>query len=271
VDAQLYTPVHPQNTRLNEIVARIGEICLSPELAHVMLFPGYALAYASSPHWQGCHNSPSSTEATLQVKDFPQTCRELCYDPTCILLAMDESDPTISHYLSQAGKFISKFQSDCLPIPITTTSHQPIHVCAWKLESPARVCLYTGENLPSMASVETATFSPHTISKILREERSKRPTPSRIHLVTQDDLSPNAIRASLLHYAQTALTSQGECIQENHALDHTIEEAVACLIHAPTSNHTQTKLNQSPPWDKHDIDSRSSNPHCNCGTLHANR
>jgi hypothetical protein len=101
---------------------------------------------------------------------------------------------------------------------------------------------------------------PHTLSKVLLDDRSKRPTPSRVHLIDAEDISPNAVRTSLLHYAQTALTVQRERLQgqSGTVLDHTLEEAITCLIHPPLRNHTKIELNQSPPWDKDHIDCRQA-------------
>jgi hypothetical protein len=224
---------HATNLRLHEILSRLGEICLSPELAHAMLFPGHALAFVSG------------LTTTL---DFPTDSRNMCHDPGAVLLAMD-TPPS-----AQAPSFLAKFVQDSLPPPTLVNLRQPIHLCAWRLESPSRACLFTGQH-PALP-IDPADFTPHTLSKVLLEERSKRPTPSAIHLVTQDDISVNVVRKSLLHYAQTALTPHHERVGSAQAQDTTLEEAIACLIHAPTRNHTQIELNQSTPWDKDHIDSR---------------
>ena len=255
--SQAYSSIPPPPTsaqpnpcsRLQEIIARVGEICLSPELAYVMLFPNHALAYQSG---------------LTTMQDFPDERRAACHDPLTVLAAMEEL-PSASFPVTQAAKFLAKFHTECLPVPITTAFRQPIHVCAWKLESPARVCLYTGDHPSSPDAIDLANFAPHTLSKQLLEERSRRPTPSSIHLIGQDDLSPAAIRGSLLHFAQTGLTPHRERLKQGgDAQDHTLEEATACLIHAPTRNHTEIGLNQSPPWDKNHIDSRSATPHQVC-------
>ena len=223
-------------------MARLGEICLSPELAQAMLFPAHALAYASS---------------LTSTQDFPQENVDFCRDGAAVLAIMAESR-TIAATAAQSARFLTRFSVDCLPVPITVVLRQPVHICAWKLEAPQRVCLFTGESPRNPAAIDPATLAPHTLSKILLEERSKRPCPSRIHLVPEDDISPNAVRSSLLHYAQTALSPYRARLPHphNNALEHTLEEAVAALIHPPLRNHTQIELNASPPWDKDHIDSR---------------
>jgi hypothetical protein len=217
-------------------VSRLGEICLSPELAYAMLFPVHAHAYQDG--------------ITAQL-NFPDERRALCHDPPAILAAMDDL-PTLSASLRQAGSFLSKFQLDAVPTTVLTTHRQPFHLCAWRLDLPSRVCLYTAEHPPNPSSLDLSALTPHTLSKALLEERSRRTSPSRIHLVPGDDISPACVRASLLHYAQASLrphkTAQG--------LDTTLEEALACLIRAPPRNHSDIVLHQSPPWDKDHIDSR---------------
>lgn len=221
--------------RLQEVVARLGEICLSPELAHAALFPAHALQH----------------QAGLTTRlDFPQDAHDLCLDPPAVLQAM----PT-GVQRPETNQFLSAFQAACLPQPTLTTFRQPLHLCAWHLESPGRVCLFTGQHPPG--PIDPAAFSPHKLSKAVLDERSKRSTPSAIHLLTGDDISPRAIRQSLLHYGQTALASHRERVGTLQAQDTTLEEAVACLVHAPARNHSQIELNQAVPWDKDHIDARS--------------
>lgn len=221
-----------KNLRLHEILARLGEILLSPELAHAVLFPHHALRH------QACLITPL---------DLPQDAHDLCADPPGLLLAM--SEPT-THLAQETAKFLTRFESECLPPPTLTTFRQPLHLCAWRLESPGRACLFTGQHPAD--PIDPAAFAPHLLSKVLLDERSRRPTPAAIHLLPGDDISPNAIRLSLLHYGQTSLAPHRERQQQ----DTTLEEAFACLVHAPQRNHTQIELHQAVPWDKDHIDAR---------------
>lgn len=201
----------------------MGEICLSRELAGVMMLPDDS---DTGPHHQ-------------------------C-EPTRCLRAM------LDHAVSpRAGPFLASFAAASLPLPALKTPKQPITLCAWRLDGPGRVCLFTGDHPkdPTRLLDAETPFAPHTLSKLLLDERSRRPDPSRIHLIDGAP-SPDAIRASLLHHAQTALTQHRVRLPSGTCLDHTLEEAFACLIHAPTRNHTDIPLHQSPPWDKDHIDSR---------------
>ena len=241
---QPYATVEPQQagatSRLQEIISRLGEICLSPELAHAMLFGAHAYSFASS--------------LTTQ-QDFPLAYTQTCQDPQAVLLAMELPS---TQNAALASKFLALFQTSCLPPPTLTTLRQPLHLCAWKLETPSRLGLSNGQHPQDPSTIDPSALLPHTLSKVLLDDRSKRPTPARIHLVDAEDISPNAVRTSLLHYAQTALTAQRERLQgqTGTVLDHTLEEAITCLIHPPLRNHTQIELNQSPPWDKDHIDCR---------------
>ena len=252
---QAYASVPPgqtpaPNARLQDIVSRLGEICLSPELAHVMLFPVHANAFQSGV----------TTE-----QNFPDTRRDACLDPPTVLDAMDDPAPSTAS-LALAAQFLTKFQ--LLPAPTLTTHRQPFHLCAWRLDLPSRVCLYTGDHPADPSALDLSALAPHTLSKVLLEERSRRACPSGVRLIPSDDISPNAVRTSLLHYAQADLaphTARGHdlaphTVRGHYAdtarLDTTLEEALACLIHAPARNHTQIELHQSPPWDKDHIDAR---------------
>ena len=232
-------PVNP--SRLQEIIARLGEICLTPELIHVVLFPEEAHT-GSNINSLACHDPALAIGFMEALSAYAQDCESR---------------------LLNAGRFLTAFQSRCLPPPTLVTLRNPLHLCAWRLETPPRVCLYTGEHPLDPRTLDLSAHLPHTLSKILLEDRSKRPTPSRIHLLHQsedidNDHTPDAIRTSLLHYAQTSLTSYRERLPlaKTTAQDHTLEEAFASLIHPPTRNHTLIALNQSPPWDKDHVDSR---------------
>lgn len=212
------------STRLHEIIARVGEICLSPELARIM-----------SPI-QPAQPATTITSSSINMETTPASLR-------------------------QSAKQLADLQARCMPKPTLVTLHQPLHLAAWRVETSPRVCLFTGTDQDISSIITDAP--PHTLPKILLEDRSKRPAPSRIHLlVPDDDISPVAIRTSLLHHAQTALVPYTHqrlpLAQINQpVLDHTLEEAVACLIHAPPLHHTHIELNEQPaPWDKDHIDSR---------------
>lgn len=218
-DCALTPPAH--NPRLHEILARLGEICLSTELAGIMLMPG--------PH----------------------------DDPRQALLAMDDDAILTSLPNHPSRATLAAFLADSLPPPALKTLATPLRLCAWRVDAPGRVCLFTGDH-PQALDITPGSFAPHTLSKTLLDERSRRQDPSAIHLLlppSQDPGHPASVRASLLHHAQTALTPHRARVP-GAPLDTTLEEAFACLVHAPDRNHTDIALHQSPPWDKDHVDSR---------------
>jgi hypothetical protein len=239
-------------SRLHEIIQRVGEICLSPELAHVMLFPAHALAH------QACLTTPL---------DYPQEYHDLCHDHTAILFAMqdmDNGEPHTAQLAADAGKFLARFQADCLPPPSLVKFRQPLHVCAWRIESPTRTLLlvhHSGQpdqNPAETIQADPLAFKPHQLPKHLLDERSKRPQPSAIHLLPNDaDLTSQAVRDSLLHHVKTSPASFTPPSNGN-AQDTTLEEAACVFTAGPAANHSEIELNQSPPWEKDHIDSRSA-------------
>lgn len=241
--ADLPQPANPApcpHQRLHEIVMRVGEICLSPDLAHAVLFPSHAAGH------------------TFNDEDIESPVSSL--PPDIVLAAMDVGRAPCQ--LRQADEFFARFLQHCLPTPVFTTSPTALHLLAWRVETPARACVFTGQH-PKYITVPaiSSAFAPHTLSKALLEDRSRRKDPSCIHLIpASTPASPDAIRASLLHHAQTALTPHHERVRNHPSpiLDTTLDEFFACTIHAPARNHTDITLHQSPPWDKDHIDSRSA-------------
>ena len=231
------------------MIRRIGEICLAPDLAAVMLAPLQSLA-----------------ALTATVQDPPTTATpaltELCQDPHAVLDRMaGQTDQPIDAY--HASILLARLTADYLPRPALV--QHPLTLVSWKVETPARIVLYTGSGLAPSSDTGGAVL-PHTLPKILVDERSRRPDPSAIHLLAS---KPGAdpvqhIRSSLLHHAQTELVPYYETITcktstppvKTLALSHTLEEAFACFVQAPTKNHSTVVLNSSPQWNENHIDSR---------------
>ena len=251
-------------TRLHEIIQRIGEICLTPELALVMLFP----AQAHQAHLLLSENDPPPSDsgddtASTDVTDlacFDENIFDLCHNKADILDCMGTPIPPDIARLSRA--FLDLINEQCLPNPTLVTLPHPVHVCAWNVQSPPRVILYTGAHPPIVKpQAESHAFRPpHTLQKVLLDERSKRETPSSIVALDQnsDDLTVQAIRNALLAYYHAQNQSYDTITKHTtvHTQDHTLEEAAVVFATPPDRNHSTIQLNQSPPWDKDHIDSR---------------
>ena len=219
-----------------------------------MLFPSLALA----------HPSPAC---------FPQEYRDLCHNHAAILYAMQDitagttttttaAADSDSNNLELAKRFLTRFQTDCMPPPTFVKFRYPLHICAWRIESPTRTLLPTTTTTTKTEALplgnDPAAFKPHQLPKLLLDERSKRPQPSAIHLLPNDaDLTCQAVRDSLLYHIK-ANPSDFRVVPPTR--DTTLEEAACVFTAGSASNHSVIALNQSPPWEKDHVDSRSAQP-----------
>lgn len=218
-----------------------------------MLFPTQSLAYI-----QSTENLPKASSS------IPALYASLCDDPISVLFVMDDQALT-EHTTPQAVSFLTAFLARAgAPSPqvhnsLTTYQPNPIRLLAWKIELPQRTILYTGSPLDD--TVAQSPTPPHTLQKLLINERSKREPPSVIHQVASNGVLDTTqepenissyIRLSLLRYAGTTLTP----FQDSTYASHTLEEAIASFIQPTASNHTSIPLNTSLAWNKSHIDPR---------------
>ena len=168
-----------------------------------------------------------------------------------------------SNNLELAKRFLTRFQTDCMPPPTFVKFRYPLHICAWRIESPTRTLLPTTSTTTAKTEAlplgnDPAAFKPHQLPKLLLDERSKRPQPSAIHLLPNDaDLTCQAVRDSLLYHIK-ANPSDFRVVPPTR--DTTLEEAACVFTAGSASNHSVIALNQSPPWEKDHVDSRSAPP-----------
>ena len=237
------TPAGPGLSRLQDVIRRVGEICLAPDLASAMLAPLQSLAALTLPlaaQQEDPHASPAR-------------------DPAEVLDRMkDQTASPVDAY--HASILLARLTSDYLPPPVLV--QRQLSLVGWKVETPPRIVLYTGSGMAPSDTQGAAL--PHTLPKILLDERSRRPDPSAIHVVARTEATPEQhVRDSLLHHAQTELTPYYETVTTSKqqgtkalALSHTLEEAFACFVQTPTPNHTTVALNASPAWNKDHVDAR---------------
>ena len=191
---------------------------------------------------------------------LPSTHLDLLSDPASILFIMDDSVTSATHR-AHATAFLRAFLQRTPDVPEhrRTLFDPPLSLLAWKIDTPARVLAYTGPPTPPLTHAQLA--QPHTITpKALLNERSKRPTPARIHLLSPSasDQSPpgDIVRASLAAYT---IIPYKETLKKGGKLtSHTLEEAIASFIQPPPSaNNTTTRLHQpSPQWTHNYMDCR---------------
>lgn len=233
------TCLEPQ--RLHDAIQRMGEVCLSPEIAHLMINPFEAIACLRSP----------GREPSVHY-------REMCADRGLILATMNAVDAM------DIGKACAR---QCIEVIAQRRPMRAVRLgirqrlLAWSVVAPARVVLFTGTDVPP--GVVRGDLVPHQLPKVLLDERSRRPAPSAIQRLPAAQDRPGmerAVRESLKHYARTQLMQEGftERIKglKSGAHAHILEEAVVCFVHPPAGNHSTIELHESQPWEKDHIDSR---------------
>ena len=114
------------STRLHEIIARVGEICLSPELARIM-----------SPI-QPAQPATTITSSSINMETTPASLR-------------------------QSAKQLADLQARCMPKPTLVTLRQPLHLAAWRVETSPRVCLFTGtgQDISSIITEDKVSICAH--------------------------------------------------------------------------------------------------------------
>jgi len=225
--------------RLQSILQKTGEIVLGEEITHIMMFPMQASNYISK----------------LPL-DFQRDYNGMCANKKFMLSLMDNEE---KFTINKEGvlEFIQKFCDRQRSIPNEhSVFRQPHHVLAWKLETPTRIIAYHEDT----TDVNVENLVPHRIRKVVLEEKS--PIKGCCHIHTTDEVDLRNIRESLLFFYNNNLISSSTIPQKKTSgvplSAHVIEEAVVCFIKEPPQAHTTIlQLNQSTPWEKDKIDSRS--------------
>ena len=228
-------PPDPDLARIQSVVQRVGEICLSPEMAQLMLNPFEALRFLKDPSHQ-----------------IVRSYRALCSDPGSILTAM-HSDLTLGTHQECARKFMELFQGGSAQ-DRTVKFRAPRYLLAWRVDTPRRVILYTGCDTPD----DVAT-PPRAWPKITLADKSKRKDPCVIEF-TPTLADADGIRHSLLAYVKSGALDTGFREQvrgmKSGAEAHTLEEALLKYAQPPAENHSEVQLNHYERWDRDHIDSR---------------
>lgn len=232
--------------RITATVQLIGAICCNTQsLAAAMMIPRESLAHLITPG----QPRPAS----------------LCTDSRSVLDCMT-LDPLQSPFdLAASSAFIGKFIELYSALGgLPKLLPRPIRLLAWKLDSPPRIILFNGASAPAPSVLDPLTLKPHSLQKIIVNERSKRQAPSAIHTVASDASVSINIRDSVTHYAQHRLEPFKEIVAtssqpgKKHSLvqAHTLEEALACFAHPPRGHHTEIPINASICWNQSHIDPR---------------
>ena len=225
-------------SRLQDVIQRLGEIAAGPDIAHVIMFAKQAtnhLLNKNLPHGfiDDYRDVCNDKELMLEMMDYKQD----------LLHARDD----ILSYLEALG--------DHMPKSTRVRLAHPIHLMAWRIDTPARVILFKGQADTVNTKIGSG-FMPHKLSKVLLDERSKLKSPSRIHIV--DGLDEQNVRDSVLmalqghpvNYENLKRTGQKAC-------SHVLEEAMWCFSHpVAKTTHSQVDLMESSRWEKDHEDHR---------------
>jgi len=229
--------------RLQSVLQKVGEIVLGNEITHVMMFPMQASKYVSRfpPELQTDYNT-------------------LCARKSFMLSVMDNEE-NLSINKEGVLEFIQRFHDTQKAIPKHHTKFRAPHqVLAWKLETPTRVVVYN--ETQEAADMNVDELIPHKIQKVVLDEKS--PIKGCCHIHVTEGVDVNNIRESLLFFYNNNLipSNTQPALQKKSAMTplsaHVVEEAIVCFIKEPPKvNTSELELNQSTPWEKDQIDSRS--------------
>lgn len=241
-------PIDACTRRLQDIVQRIGHLCLRPVLAHAMVQPTAArLALASGAR-------------------LPPFLANACHDPAGLLATM--SNDGTEEYTLATKQYLHDACN--LEAPARTTSLKTTrHLLAWRIEGPRRVVLFTGTH--DEASSDPANMAPHLLTKALLPLPSRRPDMGEVRLSLKkqpDQAAPTEqdLRARILHAGQTALADTSGFLERTTptprkrtgALAHSLEEAVLAFATKPPPEdcHARIGLHETQHWDKDHMDTR---------------
>jgi hypothetical protein len=203
--------------RLKDVIQRTGMILASPELACAMIYP-------------------VKTKARIEGETDPSLDVSWCHNPASVVAKM--------------GSATSKDALDALeaawPESHETAYRTARHLVAWKIDTPLKTILFTG----NPRNVIADRFTPHLLDKVLMEHRASGKNPERIYLAS--DLHPNVVRDNILQFARKTYP----LFKPVDAAHTTLEEALTCWIREPPDLHTRVALNASVQWENDHEDPR---------------
>lgn len=211
------------SSRLQDVLSRMGEIAMSPEIAHLMLCAPDALKFVRG------HDPDVRVKTNLL----------LCNDPETVMRYMRLAQAS---HRQEVMDMIQEIQEN-VPPATKTTYDPPIQVTAWKVEPPSRTILFTGR---LKSDFNPHTITPHTLVKKLTDERSTLRKVGGIHVNA-------SVRDGLRAYAKHRLESN---MAKQHRLHTVLLEGMACFTMQDPVLHTQMALHSSVPWENEHEDAR---------------
>jgi len=232
------------SNRVQDVLWRMGELLLTPDIALCMLYPTVALASldgASDPVWQRYS--------------------ELCLDREHLLECMCPSPSRGAEELlgkEHFTRYIARLEASLPPVHCIEYD-RPREALLWRVDIPQRLLFYVGE----ADAMHPAASSRHTAKKILINGKSPVRTVGRIAMLL-DAASPCseiAIRTSLRKFAAASLLQHpGNVVLVKGygpVTSTTLAETLSSFALSPVQNPTLRLLGQPPPrWGGDSIDER---------------
>lgn len=227
--------------RLHDILVRMGEAAMSPEMAHLML-------------------DPLSLKAVIQGEQQPSVVRNY-YNKTMVLEAMRNGGR------QQLGDVIQCVNalSECLPVTLHRYLPTPMHVLGWRLDTPPKAIMYHGtENLRILHT------QPHLLPKTLCADKVVKRTLSGIsvlaeyvksnaedvHLATRGILAQEVIAKDFSQHPHNRMTLSLGVGDRRIVTTTTLAEALSYFTGPEPESVNEVFLHESMPWSQDRIDDR---------------
>jgi hypothetical protein len=233
-------------SRVQDVLWRLGELLLSPEMGLCMLYPTVAM-----------HSLQGAQDPCCQR--FADYCSNRQHLMGCMVLTdVSTSQVAKQHF----ARYVARLET-CLPPVHSQHFDRPAEVLLWRVDIPPRLLMYVGEP----TDVHPAAVSRHGAHKVLLNGKAstrtvsslaflERPLSAPERLCTPDD-----VRASLRSYGMRHLLDHpGNFVfVKGHgpAVSTSLAESIGSFALGPGPPPTVRTLGQPPPrWGGESIDER---------------
>ena len=237
LEIQKSDTINTGGARLQDVISRMGEIALSPEMGQMMV---YAL---------DARVSMENGKNTLSENE-----REVCHNPALLMDFM--GDPGSTSDPADIQEFVTSLWTR---LPLVKSKACDASLLAWRIDTPSRIVLSTGR---VKHGFEPEFFKPTELDKVLIDERSSLKPVGLIRLATPGpgEDHPQLVRSSLVHFANKHLEeAPKETVRRDGGNVHTntcLHEALACFTLREPDLHTKVEVHSSLKWDNEYEDGR---------------
>ena len=237
LEIQKSDTINTGGARLQDVISRMGEIALSPEMGQMMV---YAL---------DARVSMENGKNTLSENE-----REVCHNPALLMDFMN--DPGSTSDPADIQEFVTSLWTR---LPLVKSKTCDASLLAWRIDTPSRIVLSTGR---VKHGFEPEFFKPTELDKVLIDERSSLKPVGLIRIVSarKDQDHPQLVRSSLVHFANKHLEeAPKETVRRDGGNVHTntcLHEALACFTLREPDLHTKVEVHSSLKWDNEYEDGR---------------